>query len=217
MTLAAPNRRSQASPASPYRWTTERLRSALEAFFANEYTSARVWPRATEFESLGRSDLREAIKRHGGATFWARELGREMDPRQERSPYLDANARADAQTVLEALGAIPGSARLRELGYSRLAGYFKRCGGRAAALTALGMPADYPGSRRSPEQDPQVLQDPGQARETAALDQAKELVARHGRLPGRRLLTQSGYSQLGYYLDRNGGAGAFCQRHGLPF
>ncbi len=215
MTLAAPNRRSPARPASPYRWTAGRLRAELEGFLANEYAHPTAWPRATEFESLGRSDLRQAIKRHGGATFWARTLGRQMDPRQERSPYLDADARADAQAVLAALGAIPGSPRLRELGYSRLAGYFKRCGGRAAALTALGIPVDYPGSRRSPEQDPQILQDPGEARELAALKQAREVIARHGRLPGRRLLTQWGYGQLGFYIDRNGGVVAFCQRNGL--
>lgn len=216
MTLAAPNRRSPARPPSPYRWTTARLRAELKAFLANEYLHPTAWPRAMEFESLGRSDLRQAIKRHGGATFWARELGREMDPRQERSPYLDADALADAQAVLAVVGAVPCDARLRQLGYNRLAGYFKRCGGRTAVLTAFGMPLAFP-SRRSSEHDPHTLQDPSAVRERAALDQARELVARHGRLPGRRLLTQSGYSQLGYYLDRNGGAAAFCQRHGLPY
>lgn len=53
------------------RWTSERIRSALQDFCGGR----EAWPSASEFKAAGHSDLYVAASRYGGVGFWATELG----------------------------------------------------------------------------------------------------------------------------------------------
>ena len=104
------------------RWTHESIRTELLAFVGER----RDWPRAPEFEAAGQSALRGAVKRHGGATYWARELGLQMEPMQDRRKYTEADALRDLKAVVAQYGFLPGDGRLRQDGRSRLASFVRK-------------------------------------------------------------------------------------------
>lgn len=123
--LARAIRRTAPERRKPKRWDDETIRSELGAFLGEQ----RTWPSASEFVAAGREDLRNAIKRHGGAAWWARELGIELRPGQDRAPYSEADALTEAKELVEELGYLPGQRKARELGYGRLATHISRRGG----------------------------------------------------------------------------------------
>lgn len=107
------------------RWKPDVIRAELEAFLGDRTD----WPTAHEFTAAGREDLRTAVKRHGGATYWANELGKSLRPKQERSPYGEAEALRDAKAVAARVGHLPGEKTLRSMGYHRLATHIAGYGG----------------------------------------------------------------------------------------
>lgn len=125
-----PRRLDREGPRGPWRWTDDRLRAELEAFLAERQARGlRGWPVAAEFDTSGREGLRDAIKRLGGATFWAAELGVPLRPGQDRSPYGESEALRDTRLVVAEQGRLPGGPALRRLGHPRLASYLSRRGG----------------------------------------------------------------------------------------
>jgi Fic family protein len=57
----------------PRTWTNERIQEELR-----EFTAGRTdWPTVREFDENGRRALYLAVTRHGGAEYWARQLGLE--------------------------------------------------------------------------------------------------------------------------------------------
>lgn len=117
----------------PRRWTDGRLRSELSAYLADRkrLTGKSDWPTAVEMETTGYHALRSAIRDHGGATYWANQLGIELSSGQDRGLYETPDAVADMQKLLDRLGVIPGAIRIRRLGYSRLASLLGRYPGGA--------------------------------------------------------------------------------------
>jgi hypothetical protein len=53
------------------RWTSDRIRTELEAFCA----ARKTWPSAADFKAAGRGDLYVAASRYGGIGHWADTLG----------------------------------------------------------------------------------------------------------------------------------------------
>jgi hypothetical protein len=103
------------------RWTAEKLEAALREFIGER----PGWPTAPEFVSAGRIDLRDAVKRHGGAVEWARRLGKELRPGQDRTPYEESDAVADAREIVRLRGSLPSQRVIRALGYPRLASFLQ--------------------------------------------------------------------------------------------
>src|ERR671937_235684 len=62
-------------------WTSDRIRTELEAFCAGR----NAWPSAADFKAAGRGDLYVAASRYGGIGHWAEALGFERSP-QGASP-----------------------------------------------------------------------------------------------------------------------------------
>jgi hypothetical protein len=58
-------------------WTSDRIRTELEAFCAGR----KAWPSATDFKAAGRGDLYVAASRYGGIGYWAELLGFGRDTR----------------------------------------------------------------------------------------------------------------------------------------
>lgn len=104
------------------RWTHSSIHAELLAFVGDRPD----WPRAPEFEAAGRGDLRHAVKDHGGATYWAGELGLRMEPVQDRRKYTEADALRDLKVVVAQYGFLPGDGRLRQDGRSRLASFVRK-------------------------------------------------------------------------------------------
>lgn len=101
------------------------MRAELTRFIGDR----EVWPTADEFVAAGREDLRTAVKRHGGATWWAAELGVRLRPGQDRSPYGVEEALEEARELIRQLGYLPGAKKVRSLGYPRLATFMSQGGG----------------------------------------------------------------------------------------
>jgi DNA-binding transcriptional ArsR family regulator len=59
------------------RWTSDRIRTELEAFCAGRKT----WPSAADFKAAGRGDLYVAASRYGGVGLWTEKLGFSRPPR----------------------------------------------------------------------------------------------------------------------------------------
>src|SRR5919201_1877059 len=57
-------------------WTSDRIRTELEAFCAGR----NAWPSAADFKAAGRGDLYVAASRYGGIGHWAEALGFERSP-----------------------------------------------------------------------------------------------------------------------------------------
>src|SRR5205823_6309341 len=107
-------RLAPASDSGRRRWTDERIRAELAAFFAERTT----WPSGAEFRAAGHSDLYVAASRYGGIGFWAAELG---FPRSERvrPPARLRAALAIAAALVFALGAGTDGLALRMHGHGR--------------------------------------------------------------------------------------------------
>jgi hypothetical protein len=129
-------RRDHPSTAAPRRWTDDVLRAELEAFIGDRTT----WPTADEFVDANRDELRTAVKRHGGATWWAKQLGLNMTARQDRGPYGEQNALEDARELVAQLGHVPGIRRARALGYPRFGTYLSQAGGAVAFARHHSLP-----------------------------------------------------------------------------
>lgn len=96
--LARPERPGQR------RWTSERIRAALEEFCNGRET----WPSAKEFKAAGHSDLYVAASRYGGIAFWTAELGfarpgRAAPPATARPRWRPRLSWAAAAAVLAAV------------------------------------------------------------------------------------------------------------------
>ena len=83
------------------------------------------WPTAVEFEAAGRHDLRRAVKRHGGAVAWAKRLGKQLRPGQDRTSYGEDDAMRDGLEIVDMRGHLPGAGEVRALGYHRLASFMQ--------------------------------------------------------------------------------------------
>jgi hypothetical protein len=130
---AAARRRSK-NPEQPaerrrYRWSDAELRVALGALVGR--LGIEVFPTQREFFAAGEQRLWAAITRRGGSQRWSDELGLALRSQQDRRPYSERAAIADARRVLAQTGAkhLPNAMRLRELGYSKLATRVTETGG----------------------------------------------------------------------------------------
>lgn len=134
--------------AAPWKWTEERIEEELL-----EFVTGDEWPSQAEFVREGRQDLVGAVSRTGGVVFWARKLGLKLRPEQDRTPYSDRHAKADAEVFIERHGYLPSARRLREEhGEVRLARAVRRAGGTKAFLRRVGLPQSLalPADRRDP-------------------------------------------------------------------
>lgn len=134
--------RRQQTPPGASGWTDAKLETELRAFTAGRTT----FPTRREFDSASRADLRCAVANRGGAVPWAARLGLALTPSQlAHLPYEEDEAVDDARRVIAKVGRLPGSAKLRRMGYGRLARAVQVAGGarRFCAVHALpGRPAD---------------------------------------------------------------------------
>jgi len=114
-------------------WSDALIRSELELYLevrVPEPGREHYFPTSKELAAVGLDNLRGAIRDHGGAAYWAAQLDCELDPRQERTPYSEADALAEARVVVAALGYLPGSNQIRrDFGLHRLASLLRRNGG----------------------------------------------------------------------------------------
>lgn len=118
---------------TPYRWTDEALEAALRRFVAGR----REFPTFSEFDAAGRTDLRSAVSELGGIEFWANRIGLPVPPGRRPAAYDTAAAVRDARAAMgEAGGRLPGEARLRRMGYPRLATRVRQAGGAARFAAA---------------------------------------------------------------------------------
>ena len=67
---------------------------------------------------------------------WAQRIGKPLRPGQDRRPYGVEDATLDAKRLLMELGRLPGTVRIRELGYPRLASFIQRHYGNSSGLFA---------------------------------------------------------------------------------
>jgi hypothetical protein len=116
-------------------WTQERLYEELERFTAGR----EAWPTQAEFVAAGRSDLSQAVTRYGGAAFWAEALGLTLSDRQVHQPYTAEDAVREARAVIEQLGHLPGSTKLRQLDHPRLATFVYKNGGSSGFRERFGV------------------------------------------------------------------------------
>jgi hypothetical protein len=61
------------------------------------------------------------VSRGHGAAHWAEVLGLTLGSRQDKEPFTDAEAAAQAQALISDLGHLPGANKRRQLGFNRLA------------------------------------------------------------------------------------------------
>jgi hypothetical protein len=118
-------------------WKNEdELEERLRSFTAGRTT----FPTRHEFDGAGRADLRCAVARYGGASYWARRLGLKRSQRQKgREPYLSRDAIHDAKRVMQSEAVLPGARRLRALGYQRLATVVQAAGGARRFVERYGL------------------------------------------------------------------------------
>lgn len=119
-----PRRRPSRSEA-PYRWNDEELERELRDFLGERDSM----PTRTEFEQVGRNDLRVAVSNFGGIACWAHRLDIRLRAGQERETYGVEDALKDAHAVHEREGFLPNTKRLRALGFNRLASFIDKEGG----------------------------------------------------------------------------------------
>ena len=95
------------------------------------FTEGRTtFPTRREFDRAGRADLRCAVANHGGVTCWAARLGLILAPSQvAHRPYGAGQEVDDARKVIAKVGWLPGAAKLRRMGYGRLATAVQDAGG----------------------------------------------------------------------------------------
>jgi hypothetical protein len=117
-------------------WTDERIEQELRRFT----TERSSWPTQREFEQAGLGHLAKAVSRRYGATHWARVLGLELRPSQDKEPFTEEDAVKQARAIIAQLGHLPGANKLRQLGYSRLATVVLHAGGGDAFCRMHGLP-----------------------------------------------------------------------------
>jgi hypothetical protein len=118
-------RRQRQAPRRRHRWTDERVVRELREFVAGRDT----FPSRPQFEAAGRGDLWNAIRRHGGSALWAPRVGLSLREAQHRQALSAEEAVSQAKTVIAEDGYLPGSTKLRALGYPKLATYIYFAGG----------------------------------------------------------------------------------------
>lgn len=107
------------------------LEAELRAFLGN----ATHFPTRRAFDRAGRTDLRSAVEDLGGPVFWADRLGLRLSARQlSRAPFSPSAAVQQAQRILAnpAHDGLPYAAKLRRMGFGRLAREVQKAGGAAA-------------------------------------------------------------------------------------
>jgi hypothetical protein len=97
-------------------WHEERIKAELQALVG----PMDYFPTHTELCALGHSQLAYAVNRYGGTEEWAKRLGKALRPRQAdmllSARYTEEMALSDARSVIAALGELPGSTKLRQMG-----------------------------------------------------------------------------------------------------
>ncbi|MEA2372619.1 MAG: hypothetical protein QOH12_3013 [Solirubrobacteraceae bacterium] len=131
----------------PWKWTEERLLEELEDFLADH----AAWPPASAFRAAGREDLYHAMVRHGGVEYWREELGMFPEPGATRPSYGTHRAVEDARELIDRLGFLPNTTRVRALGFPRLATRIQVAGGTKAFCRLHGLP--QPPSRAQRDRD----------------------------------------------------------------
>lgn len=122
----ATRRQQTASVAS--RWNDAKLEAELRAF--TDGRNRDRFPTRREFDRACRGDLRCAVDDHGGVEFWADRLGLTLAPSQTaHRVYQEEQALDHAGKVIAELGWLPGAAKLRRMGYGRLATAVQAAGG----------------------------------------------------------------------------------------
>lgn len=133
--LERPSRRG---PKGPFKWTDERIRRRLHGLFNRGQLPKGRFPTQRE---LAEADphLADAVKRHGGSSRWAAEVGLVLPGAQRRRALSEAEAIAAATAVIEEIGRLPNEQRLRELGHRSLAAAVRRVGGARAFAERYGL------------------------------------------------------------------------------
>jgi hypothetical protein len=114
----------------PYRWTDVQLEAELRAFTEE----CDEFPTGVDFDAANRGDLRSAVNELGGPAYWADVVGLPLPASRLQTPYETTDAIRDAQSVIAALGYLPGEPTLRRLGYGKLATRVRQTRGGAAAF-----------------------------------------------------------------------------------
>ena len=99
-------------------WTDDRIREELAAFV----DGCKHWPTSAEFDAAGQHRLLAAVRRHGGTTHWAKQIGIH-GPARRRSTRSAVAARWDEQRIEAALGPL-----VRQLGRWPTHGEFDHAG-----------------------------------------------------------------------------------------
>jgi hypothetical protein len=183
------------------------IRTELEAFL----TGSKVWPSVEQFRRAGRTDLYEAVLRHGGSTFWRQALGC-APPAHDRGSIAGerrAARRWDDTEIAANLRAVLGDRRewptVEEFNAAGLRGLY------LAILNGRGVP--YWSTRMSAKLG--YGQGGRQYSVDDAVVDARVIIAACGRLPNEKRLRALGYGRLGEAVARAGGARAFVATHNL--
>jgi hypothetical protein len=81
------------------------------------------------------------VANHGRARYWAARLGLALAPSQvAHLRYEEHKAVDDARQVIAKVGWLPGDAKLRRMGYGRLASAVKASGGAARFCAVHALP-----------------------------------------------------------------------------
>lgn len=120
-------------------WHEERIEAELQALVGR----MEHFPTHSELCALGHAQLAYAVNRYGGTEEWAKRLGKPLRPRQAdmltSARYTEDMAISDARRVIAALGELPGTTKLRQLGYPRLGNAVRRAGGAAEFRRRYGL------------------------------------------------------------------------------
>jgi hypothetical protein len=93
------------------------------------------------------------VANHGGPDRWAARLGLALKPSQlAHRPYREDEALDDARQVIATIGWLPGAAKLRRMGYGRLATAVKNARGAERFCASHALPHRGAAPRRRPSQ-----------------------------------------------------------------
>lgn len=102
-----------------------------------EFTAGRdTWPTRQEFLAAGRSELWEALRRHGGREYWDERMPLQRRSQQYRRGLTPQEAVAQAHEVIALTGTLPSAPRLRAMGYPKLSTFVMGAGGVQRFLAA---------------------------------------------------------------------------------
>jgi len=136
------NRAGSLMPAKQARsqptWTEARIRRELQEFLEG----ATEWPSYGDFKRAGRQNLRNQVKKFGGARLWAKRLGL---PYPERKPgyaprWTEGRVRAELEEFLRGREHWPSRLEFEAADRTLLRDAVRRMGGAERWATELGLP-----------------------------------------------------------------------------